>query len=359
MTDDDARSKARTALDVHRRKLLALGAATALGTGLGTTAAAQSASTAEDDSGASNGLFLSALTGDQQPEPVETTATGGAVVSLSEDGNELEYALLVNAIEGVNKAHIHRRAEGESGPAVVWLYPGPDASEPELQEGRFDGILATGTITDEHLIGDLEGESLGALVDEIRDGNAYVNVHTEAHPSGEIRGQLVRTEAVAAALQNGGSNADEAVEPTDVPSDANCAVCNMVPAEYPEWNAQLLHDDSTRTYFCTPGCLTTYYVVPEQFGAPDAPITGAWVHDFETRDLIDAFQASFVLETDPDRVEDPMRLNPLPFMDESDATVYVEQYDDLDDDTVISIDEFDMDIAELYRGQLLDGNESE
>ncbi|MGM0389489.1 MAG: nitrous oxide reductase accessory protein NosL, partial [Natrinema limicola] len=85
---------------------------------------------------------------------------------------------------------------------------------------------------------------------------------------------------------------------------------------------------------------------------------GAWVHDFETRDLIDALQASFVLETDPDRVEDPMRLNPLPFMDESDAAAYVEQYDDLDDDSVISIDEFDLDIAERYRGQLLDSNES-
>ncbi|MFA9418070.1 CHRD domain-containing protein [Natrinema sp. HArc-T2] len=357
MTDNDARSQPRIAPGVHRRKLLALGAATALGTGLGTTATAQSASTAEDDSSASNGLFLSALTGDQQPEPVETTATGGAVVSLSEDGSELEYALLVNAIEDANQAHIHLGAEGESGPAVVWLYPGPDASQPELQEGRSDGILATGTITDEHLIGDLEGESLGALVDEIRNGNAYVNVHTETHPDGEIRGQLVRAEDVAATLQNAGSNGNDVVEPTDVPSDANCAVCNMVPAEYPEWNAQLVHDDSTRAYFCTPGCLTTYYVVPEQFGAPDASITGAWVHDFETRDLIDAFQASFALETDPDRVADPMRLNPLPFVDESDATAYVKQYDDLDDGDVVSIDKFDQDTAELYRGQLLERNE--
>lgn len=337
---------------------MALGAATALGTGLGTTGALASVSDTEGDRDASNGLFLGALTGGQHPEPVETAATGGAVVSLSEDGTELEYALLVTAIEDVTQAHIHLGSAGEEGPVVVWLYPGPDADEPELQDGRFDGILATGTITGDHLIGDLEGDPLESLVDEIREENAYVNVHTETHPAGEIRGQLVRTEDVAAALQDRGSNANEAVEPTDVPPDANCAVCNMVPAEYPDWNAQLVHEDSERAYFCTPGCLATYYVVPEQFAATDAPITGAWVNDFETRELIDAFQARFVLETEPDRVEDPMQLNPLPFADEADATAYVEQYDDLDDGDVVSIDEFDRDIAELYRAQLLDERDS-
>ena len=49
-----------------------------------------------------------------------------------------------------------------------------------------------------------------------------------------------------------------------------------------------------------------------------------------------------------------MRLNLLPFSDESDAAAY----DDMDDDDVVSVDEFDRDIAELYRGQLLDRNES-
>jgi len=40
------------------------------------------------------------------------------------------------------------------------------------------------------------------------------------------------------------------------------------------------------------------------------------------------------------------------------ATAYVEQYDDLADGDVVLIDEFDQDIAELYRGQSLDRNES-
>jgi hypothetical protein len=31
---------------------------------------------------------------------------------------------------------------------------------------------------------------MSALIDAIESGNAYVNVHTVAHPPGEIRGQL-------------------------------------------------------------------------------------------------------------------------------------------------------------------------
>lgn len=142
-------------------------------------------------------------------------------------------------------------------------------------------------------------------------------------------------------------------EPTEVPSDATCPVCNMVPAQYPDWNAQLVHEDEERVFFCTSGCMTAYYVVPERFDAPDAAIAGVWVTDFVTSDLIDGLEANYVLETDTDRVDDPMMRNPLPFVDRASAIAYVEQYDDLAEDDVVTIDEFDQDIAELYRERFL------
>ncbi|WP_254523080.1 CHRD domain-containing protein [Natrinema caseinilyticum] len=361
LSDGDSHpSHERSDIGVRRRDLVVLGAATALRTGFGTAGATASAfETVQDDGGEPSGLFFAALTGDQQLEPVETTATGGAVVSLSKDGSELEYAVLANAIRDATQAHIHLGSDGDAGPVVAWLYPGPDATGPEPQAGRFDGVLAPGAITADTLTGDLEGESL----DAIRDGSASVIVHTETHPDGEIGGRLVGVEEVAAALSNTdsndeGTNADESVEPVDVPEDATCAVCNMVLAEFPDRNAQLVYEDSERVYFCSPGRMAAYYVVPEQFGAPDAPVAGIWARDFETRELIDGFEANFVLETDPDRVEDPMRLNPLPFADEAEATAYVEQYDDLDRDDVVPIDEFERDVADLYRGRLLDGTDS-
>jgi hypothetical protein len=54
----------------------------------------------------------------------------------------------------------------------------------------IDGVLARGTITEADLVGPLAGQPLSALVEAIRSGNAYVNVHTVDHPAGEIRGQL-------------------------------------------------------------------------------------------------------------------------------------------------------------------------
>ena len=53
-----------------------------------------------------------------------------------------------------------------------------------------NGRLASGSIQAGDLINDLAGHPLEDLIVAIEDGNAYVNVHTVAHPGGEIRGQL-------------------------------------------------------------------------------------------------------------------------------------------------------------------------
>ncbi|WP_336363637.1 CHRD domain-containing protein [Halalkalicoccus salilacus] len=89
----------------------------------------------------------------------------------------------------VTQAHIHLGAEGENGPVIVWLYP-EEGEEPELIEGRFDGTLATGTITEDDLVGPLEGASFEEAAERLESEGAYVNVHTEQHPGGEIRGQI-------------------------------------------------------------------------------------------------------------------------------------------------------------------------
>jgi outer membrane receptor for monomeric catechols len=59
-----------------------------------------------------------------------------------------------------------------------------------LIPGRFNGVLAEGTITADNLVGTLAGQSLGVLIEMIKAGNAYVNVHTSQFPPGEIRGQI-------------------------------------------------------------------------------------------------------------------------------------------------------------------------
>jgi hypothetical protein len=46
---------------------------------------------------------------------------------------------------------------------------------------------ARGEIRSNDLMGSLKEKTIADLVAKFRGGNAYVNVHTRAHPNGEIR----------------------------------------------------------------------------------------------------------------------------------------------------------------------------
>jgi hypothetical protein len=128
------------------------------------------------------------LNGAEEVPPRDTQARGNALFTLNADGDELHYTLIVANIQNVTQAHIHLGPFGSTGDIVVWLYPsGPPAM---LIPGRSSGILAEGTITEDDLVGPLADDTFDDLIDAIRAGNTYVNVHTSQFPPGEIRGQL-------------------------------------------------------------------------------------------------------------------------------------------------------------------------
>jgi hypothetical protein len=127
------------------------------------------------------------LSGDEEVPAVDTHARGVAIIKLNQDG-DLTYKLNVANIENVLQSHIHVAPADANGPVVAFLYP--DGPPPVLIPGRFGGTLASGTITDADLVGPLAGGTVEDLLDEIRAGTAYVNVHTVQNPGGEIRGQI-------------------------------------------------------------------------------------------------------------------------------------------------------------------------
>ncbi|WP_222844834.1 nitrous oxide reductase accessory protein NosL [Haloplanus rubicundus] len=145
-------------------------------------------------------------------------------------------------------------------------------------------------------------------------------------------------------------------DPAPVPAEASCAVCNMVPANFPDYNAQLTVEAGDRVFFCSSGCFGAYYVDPGHFEPSHEGTTfaGLWVHDHETKELIDARSAWFVRETNADRVDDPMQRNPLPFADRADAEAYVAGYDDLSEADILRLDDFDTDLATFYRGRFFE-----
>ncbi|MFB6155543.1 MAG: nitrous oxide reductase accessory protein NosL, partial [Haloferacaceae archaeon] len=146
-----------------------------------------------------------------------------------------------------------------------------------------------------------------------------------------------------------------ATDRVEVPEGASCAVCGMSPAKFPEWNAQVSFEDGHRAHFCSPGCATAYYADPGHFeeGRTRRTLLGAWVHDYDTKEVVDARVAYWVLETNADRIDAPMKTNPLPFAAESAAVAYVDQYDDLAAADVVRLADFDRELAGRYREQFL------
>ena len=137
-------------------------------------------------------------------------------------------------------------------------------------------------------------------------------------------------------------------ELADFPDDS-CEACAMRPADFPEWNAQLVHENGDRGFFCTPGCAVAYFTMPEAFGGPDAPVASFWMTGFETAEFIDAFEATYVLEHETGRIDQPMGRNPYPFENEDDAYGLVADYDHLEDEHVVTFEEVDEEVAKEYR----------
>ncbi len=114
--------------------------------------------------------YVAQLTGGQEVPAVSTTAGGLAVLNLSPDKSKLKFHLVVRGLSGPpTAAHFHQAPRGTNGPVVVDLAP------------FRTGNVISGELT-----------PTPAFLAAFEAGNIYVNVHTAAHPGGEIRGQVTR-----------------------------------------------------------------------------------------------------------------------------------------------------------------------
>lgn len=147
-------------------------------------------------------IFIAGLTGAAEIPSRQTDASGAVAVSLNPDGASLHYRLSVSDLQDVTAAHLHIGLPDENGPIVVPLLgqgaPGDNAT---LPEGVADGVIAEGDIAVTDLTGPLTGTPLLVLMELLRSGAIYANVHTSLYPEGELRGQLRGIGADLDALQ--------------------------------------------------------------------------------------------------------------------------------------------------------------
>jgi hypothetical protein len=106
------------------------------------------------------------LKGSHETPPVKTMASGYGVIKVAADGT-VSGKVTTRGITGT-MAHIHEGAPGQSGKPIIALAQGPHGT----------WMVPDGSkLTPDQM-------------KEFKAGDLYVNVHSDAHPAGEIRGQL-------------------------------------------------------------------------------------------------------------------------------------------------------------------------
>ncbi len=107
-------------------------------------------------------------------------------------GDEIHYRLRYSDLEGgdVLFAHIHLGRPATAGGVVAFLCGG--GSKPACpQSGTVTGVIVASDVVGPADQGIEPGE-FDELKRAIRAKSTYVNVHTEAFPNGEIRGNLLK-----------------------------------------------------------------------------------------------------------------------------------------------------------------------
>jgi glucose/arabinose dehydrogenase len=130
--------------------------------------------------------FGSVLTGAEENPPVNTA--GRAVAHFKLQGASLSYEVWAqSALRQVTAAHIHLGAHLQNGPIVAMLLNSARAPR-NFAAGE---LIARGTLADADIMARSSFRPFVAnLAERMRQGRAYVNVHTVAHPEGEVRGQV-------------------------------------------------------------------------------------------------------------------------------------------------------------------------
>ncbi|MDW0153094.1 MAG: CHRD domain-containing protein [Nitrososphaeraceae archaeon] len=127
--------------------------------------------------------YVTTLNGKNEvPSHADVTATGISGFIVNSGNSKVWYQIEAEGLNGVTQAHIHSGKVGENGPVVATLFKG--------NKDTVNGALVQGSITADKLEGPLKGKSISDLIDLFDDASAYVNVHTETFPDGEIRGQI-------------------------------------------------------------------------------------------------------------------------------------------------------------------------
>jgi hypothetical protein len=126
--------------------------------------------------------------GNERPQAVTTDAFGTATFTVNAARTEIAYSVKVqNFTNNVTACHIHSGKGDASSAVLVTLCPagvtGPLTALTEIASGTIrPGVNSTTTGS--------SPISIATLIEMMAAGDVYVNVHSNANTTGEIRGTV-------------------------------------------------------------------------------------------------------------------------------------------------------------------------
>jgi hypothetical protein len=179
--------------------------------------------------------FSADLSGKNIVPPVDTSATGTAKFNVNPNGT-LSYQVDVMNINQVIGAPVTLK-NGTVLAELLNLYAttgGGNKQQSAYPTGPVNGKLVSDVITAAKLDGPLFGKNVTDLINYVKSGLVYVTIRTTPHQQGEIRGQLLPSNATApstaAAPAMNKTAATNAPTTTAAPSTAAAPAMNKTAA---------------------------------------------------------------------------------------------------------------------------------
>jgi hypothetical protein len=134
---------------------------------------------------AATNVYVANLTsGGEFPAPPQPNANATGTAQFTVNASSVDFLITYANLSGPPVvAHIHPGAAGTANSPIIPSFAGLPTTTSATFSGTFQATdIKAGT--------GIAAGDLNALVAMMKAGTAYANIHTQANPNGEIRGQI-------------------------------------------------------------------------------------------------------------------------------------------------------------------------